>query len=396
MKYKYIYPFSENSDGLARFNKNETKKRVCINEGQIFRIQGYRIGTTNRRDLCFTVEPNNVYHFRYSWGGEPFNNYTPPLESFYLVNVNDVQYNPLGLDAFDKAFDTTYTDMWLAVVEVDAAGAITITPIENKPKVDEVIEEGGTGGGCIIERTDPVPSSHGGVEAGEVLQGKTPCEVLEQILYPYQYPAFTSFYIEGQATALEVGQSVAGGTRTFNWSTSNSSNVAPSSISISDMNVSSVLADGLDNDGTEALDIGADKVLTAPGAYTWRIEGDNTKGGSFHRDYSVRWYYRVYWGANVNDSLTEADVKALSNSQLKSGFAGAYNFTNSGSSDYYYIVYPDSWGDYNDWKDTDTGFGVDGTNAGTVDVTNDFGVTITYRMVRTAYQQTSNLNSQLS
>ncbi len=254
-----------------------------------------------------------------------------------------------------------------------------------------------SGNAVYMNAPDPLPQDHGGLEAGEIVDGMPVNEVLKRILFPYQYPSFTSFNIASQTQSLEVGDKVAGGTRTFNWSTINDENIKDNSISIIDVtNSNTTLVSGLANDGTEDVDIGADKSLTSPGTYTWRITGENTKNQTFQRDFNVRWYYRVYWGANVNDTLTEADVKNLSNSQLKSGFAGTYNFTNSGNSEYYYIVYPDSWGDYNDWKDTDTGFGVDGTNAGTVDVTNDYGVTITYRMIRTTYQQTSDLHSQMS
>lgn len=255
---------------------------------------------------------------------------------------------------------------------------------------------GAAGGGCVMNTDDPVPSDHGGLEAGTDINGMSPCDVLKLILYPYAYPAFTSFYIANQSTVLEVGDKVTGGVRTFKWSTTNDENIQENSISIKDLTQNTTLGSNLANDGQEDLDIGSDIVYTSPATHTWQISGVNTKNETFTRNFSVRWYYRVYWGSSPNDTLTEDEIKALPNSQLKPNATGDYNFSNdNGDELYYYVVYPDSWGDISSWVDTDTGFGVDYTNAGTVDVTNDFGVTVTYRLLRTTYKQTAPLNSHI-
>jgi hypothetical protein len=91
--------------------------------------------------------------------------------------------------------------------------------------------------------------------------------------------------------------------------------------------------------------------------------------------------------------LSDSEIKNLSNTRITSGYDGSYNFTYDGTNKYYYVVYPDSWGDFSNWKDTDSGFTVDSTKVGTVDVTNDFGVVITYVVWRTTYQQGGDLNS---
>ena len=256
---------------------------------------------------------------------------------------------------------------------------------------------GGAGQGCTIHNTDPVPVTHGGVQAGQVIAGMDSCEVLEAILFPYQAPSFTSFYIQGESTHVEIGYTVTGGVRTFKWSTSNSQNVTANSLSISDVTTSTVLGSGLANDGTEDLDIGSDITNTSSGAqHRWRISGTNSQNGTFSRDFTITWLPRVYWGYNENDTIDETAIKNLSTSALKSSYAGTYNFTNPDSAVYYYIVYPNSFGSFQNWIDTDTGFAVDYADNGTVDVTNDYGVTVTYRVFRTTYQQNSNLNSQMS
>jgi hypothetical protein len=240
--------------------------------------------------------------------------------------------------------------------------------------------------------SEPVPVNHGGLTAGTHINGLNPCDVLQMILYPYQAPSFTSFYMEGQNTVLEVGDKVTGGVRVFHWSTSNSQNILPNSILIRDLTTNQILASNLDNDGSESVDIGSDKIKTTAGNYTWRIEGTNTKNQTFSRNYTVEWRYRVYWGSNPNPSLTEEEIKNLQNSELKTNFNGTYSFNviSGGDGDYFYIVYPNAWGSINQTADCTNGFGWDITEIGVVNVTNNFGVTIPYKVVRTTYKQTQN------
>jgi len=260
------------------------------------------------------------------------------------------------------------------------------------------IGAGGGSGGCVMQTEDAVPETHGGLEAGTDINGMQPCDVLKMILFPYQYPAFTSFYIDGQATQLEVGQVISGGVRTLKWTTSRPENIQENSISIKDVNANQVLGQNLANDGQEDLDIGSDKTSNGINSYyTWRISGVNTKGQTFSRDFRVYWRARVYWGTSVNDTLTENEVKNLENSALKSGYAEHYSFDNpNGEGLYYYIVYPTEWGEVNQAVDCDNGFGWDISYAGDIDVTNSYGATITYKLLRTTYKQTGSACVELS
>jgi len=256
---------------------------------------------------------------------------------------------------------------------------------------------GGGTGSCVMDKSDPVPTNHGGLESGTVISGLTPCEVLNMILYPYEYPKFNSFYIDLQPTILEVGDKITGGIRTFKWTTSHQENIIDNTIKITDVNASTVLGENLANDGTEDLDIGLDKVKTTPNSsYTWKIEAKNTKNQTFSRNFTVYWRARVYWGNSVNSVVNENEVKNNFSSQLKSDFSGDYNYINSGKEEYYYILFPDSFGSISEWKDKDTGFGVDYTQLDNINITNSFGVTLSYKVYRTTYKQTSDLHSKIS
>ena len=255
----------------------------------------------------------------------------------------------------------------------------------------------GGSGGCLMNENNPIPSNHGGLESGTNINGLTPCDVLDMILYPYEYPSFGSFYLDSQSTTLEVGDKIAGGTRTFKWTTSHQENIVDNTIKITDINTSTVLGENLTNDGTEDLDIGSDKVKTTPNSsYTWRIEAKNTKNQTFSRNYTVHWRAKVFWGNSINATVDENEVKNNFTSQLKSNFTGNYNYTNGGQEEYYYILFPDSLGSISNWKDTDTGFGVDYTQLDNINITNDFSVTLSYKVYRTTYKQTSDLHSSIS
>ena len=173
--------------------------------------------------------------------------------------------------------------------------------------------EGGGGGGeqCKITKTDAVPTNHGGLEAGAVIAGQNACQVLEKILFPYEYPQFTSFYIENQSTTLEIGDKVTGGTRNFIWDTTHDENIQANSIAIKDLTTNTELASGLANDGSEQLDIGGDIVNTSPNStHVWRISATNTKNETFGRNFTVAWRARVYWGSTANENPDESEINS--------------------------------------------------------------------------------------
>ncbi len=211
-------------------------------------------------------------------------------------------------------------------------------------------------------------------------------------------PSFTAFAISGQSTPIEVGATIAAGSKTFTWSTSNSGSVAANSIGIVDTTRSITLATGLANDGTEAI------VITAltnilPAANVWTITGTKTAGGTFSRTFTVNWLWRIYAGTSPNVTLTANQIKALTDfSGLQANFPGQYSFS---VLDYKYFCFPDSMGDPLYFRDTNTGFPISMataaddaaySNVGTggwcyalVSVTNANSIATNYRVYRSQY-----------
>jgi hypothetical protein len=222
-------------------------------------------------------------------------------------------------------------------------------------------------------------------------------------------PAFTAFALSGQASPLEVGATLSGTSRTFTWTTSNSANVKPNTVSITDTTASTPLATGLANTGADTLSF-SDITNNAPATQTWTIAATNTQLASFSRTYSVPWQWRVYAGTNSNGTLTANQIKALSDSSaLQAGFAGTYSYASA--TGYKYFCYPDSMGSVSSFVDANTAFPVSmatssddaaysntasGWSYAIVSVTNANSVTTNYRVYRTQFSFSGTFSMRVS
>lgn len=241
-----------------------------------------------------------------------------------------------------------------------------------------------TDGADIYMSTDPVTATIGGILAGENLSGKTAVEIIDLLIHPYQAPTFSSFSLG--LTQLEIGAPIPTPV-TFSWGATQPANINTNSITISE-NGGTVFGAGLANDGSEIIDIGA-SVLNTTGSKTFKIEATNTKGVIFSRTTSVNWVARIYYGESILESLDESGIKSLRTSKLGSTKAGTYIFNDGG---YKYIAYPDSFGDFNTFKDVASNMDVVLETPFTlVDVVVN-GVTVSYRV----YKSLNILNGSLT
>ncbi len=187
----------------------------------------------------------------------------------------------------------------------------------------------------------PMPQSVGGYEAGTTFNNVSYKDLIDGLLYPYQYPTFNSFSISGQATVLECGDYIAG-SKTFIWGTTNQGNIQPNSILIMDVTANNILLQNLANDGSEAYSFGSPGITktTTASTNTWRIEALNTKSQSFNRTFVVVWYDPFYYGVG-SKNLTVAQVQQLTKSVSAKGNK---TFSFSPNNQVYYFAYPASYG----------------------------------------------------
>lgn len=238
---------------------------------------------------------------------------------------------------------------------------------------------GGTGVDQVLDNATPTPTTIGGIAAGTTFDNVKVETVLQNLLYPYQAPSFTAFSISGQTTPLEVGASVVGGSRSFTWGTSNSSNIAANTVTIRDATNSVVLATATANDNSEALTI-TPVAKTAAGSHVWRISATSTNAQTFSRDYTVTWQWRRFHGEQGNASLTSTEIQALRVSALSASFAGNYSFNAGG---YKYIAYPTLFGTATSFKDQSTNLDVPFQPVQLTSIINSNGVATNYNIHRT-------------
>lgn len=218
-----------------------------------------------------------------------------------------------------------------------------------------------SGSSGIYNGASPSTISLGGVSSGTVLTGRTIESIIQELLVVYQNPSFTSFSIAGFQSTYEVGNPASfSGNQTFNWNTSQSGNVEPNSIVITDVTNSTTLASGLSNDSTESLGIGTIQ-NTTPISQTWRISASNTQSSGFQRNYGISslypWFYGTVasGGAAGGDNRPTASQQLLTNSTKVLGSSNGTITANFGatSDDYLWFAIPSSSTLKQGWKLTE-------------------------------------------
>jgi hypothetical protein len=256
--------------------------------------------------------------------------------------------------------------------------------------------QGSQGSGAEVPYTNatPTPSTLGGIPAGSTFLNQSMEQMWNALLYPYQAPSFSAFSISGQATTVEVGTTISG-SKTFNWSTSNSVNVQTNSVVIKDNTNNVTLASSLANDGTESIVLPTSIQKTSQSSHQWGIQATNTNSSTFTSTFTVSWLWKLYYGTSTNATLNESGIEGLINNTLTSSYSGTFSYAGGG---YKYFCFPTSFGSPSSFKDTATNLNIamatnlddavffansaNGLYYGLVSVTNVNGSTTNYRVYR--------------
>lgn len=225
-------------------------------------------------------------------------------------------------------------------------------------------------------------STVGGITQGTNLENKSLYEVFDILLNPYQPPAFTSFSITGQATTLEIGDSIVSGPKSFTWGISNSSNVTANTLSITGEPGTIVSGGSITSPYSYNLASAITKT-TVGSTSTFTISATNTKSSTFSSSFTVTWRANLYVGKNTGTTINETAAEALT-STLGGVPTGPKSF--SAGAGYIYYVYPATFADINSMKDQATNLDVPYTNLANINITNGFSVTTSYKVFRTLNQ----------
>lgn len=269
--------------------------------------------------------------------------------------------------------------------------AVTISKEVRPVRIGNLGDGGGPSTPVTYENDNAMPQQVGGYPAGTTFSPpQTIKQMFDGLFYPYQAPAFTAFSIAGVSSPLEVGASF-GPNVTFNWNTSNASNVETGSIAVSDITSSSSIFSGAANTGSRSVTLGTAVSRSSAGSHQFGISGENTHSQNFSGSLSLQWEWRLYFGTNASATLVASDILALGGSRLSTGYGSTFSFAAGG---YKFICFADAaGGQINSVKDQATGFNVpmnpgshtDGGGFGfeLVTVTNAFSVSTSVRVYRT-------------
>jgi hypothetical protein len=230
----------------------------------------------------------------------------------------------------------------------------------------------------LYDRDEAAYSTVGNITAGTNMNGWSWQDYITAQHFPYQAPAFTSFTLSGQAATVEVGGTVPANLE-FTYVVSNTANVK-SGVGFTVTDVT--------NTTTIASNVTASPVTTTSAAVTqnsavtqtYRISGTNNQEQEFSKEVSINFRWAMYIGESDQTSLDVAAVKALRAKSLGTTPKGTHTYIAGG---YKYLVYPTTWGQVIDFKDSETGFGVAMLDPEILSFTNDNSVIQNYYVYRT-------------
>lgn len=236
-----------------------------------------------------------------------------------------------------------------------------------------------TEGDSQYDRDTPMTIAVGGAIAGTTFQG-TVQDALDKILYPFGVPKFSTFVMRDASTVVEIGATIPGGMRVFNWTTVNPMNIKARSIAIADTTTNVQIAGGLQDNGITTAQIGPDITNTAPTQHTWTISAVDTQNGPLSKSFTVAWRWKIYYGSSDLERLIGTDVLELPSFNLNASAAGSYVM---GASGYKWLCYPSSYPTLTLFRDQATGMNIAVNDPILVSVTNSFGLTQQYKCHRT-------------
>jgi hypothetical protein len=244
----------------------------------------------------------------------------------------------------------------------------------------------GGGSESLWVNSAPTNVTVGGLTSGSVLTGYNAIKILEGILYQYQPVSFTSFSTNLGSNLLELNQTTGSGNFNSTWSTSGpTGNWTSNSLSIvRTVNGGSdtTIASGFSYNASPRSITHPTYQYTSPTTLAFTINGSQAQGSSVSYTESYYWLYKVYWGSSASTSIT--NFSGFSSEFNSSTPSTARSFVGNGTQQYYYFVIPSTFTSYVKFKDTSTQNTVPFLAEQTINVTNPYGQSITYKYYRSS------------
>ena len=260
-----------------------------------------------------------------------------------------------------------------------------------------------------------MPEAVGGISAGTTFSSVAIGDLLDDLLYPYQDPSFSNFNVPFSTSALEVGATLDINGN-YTWAFSNSANVSNNTLDIkrgtSSFNPNTSIVTNTSTTSPYTASGLSSLTFSSPTTQYFKAFADNTNSVQFSStSRSVSWRWKLFFGTSSNTTLDESGIEGLSGSALVTSKNGTRSFA---AGDYKYFAWPNSLGSptaSTGFKDTSTNLAVamadstdnaffsstqNGWSYGTVNVTNAYSQTISYRVYRTKNTLGGSINIQVS
>ncbi|MEK6830211.1 MAG: hypothetical protein AABY15_08910 [Nanoarchaeota archaeon] len=329
---------------------------------------------------------------------------TPPISGYNVgtiyVTTFDTANSATGVTLDVDGFGALNVEKY----DYDSSGFTTIDIGEIQPSVQYFLTYDGArfqfseidpdSGGGTYTSPGPIPVTLGGVGAGTIFSNTPISDVFTDLFFPFLNSSFSSFLIAGQSTTLEVGNSIAAGSKTFSWNISNSAYTINNSISIKNVTGGNVIiANGISTSVNSTAITISSITKTTPTLHRWQIKAQRTNSTYFTRNFDVNWRWRVYYGTSSQTGLTSAQITGLTSSQLDTTVIG--DTLSYGTGNYKYLCIPSTFTEPSLIKDSSTNLAIsmadtaEGYSTGTgtykyqlVSVTNQFGIVQNYKVFR--------------
>lgn len=253
------------------------------------------------------------------------------------------------------------------------------------------IRTGGGGGPNTFRYTNetPMPNQVGGIPAGTTFDEIALKELFDNLLYAYDDPFFSDFYVDGITTPREVGDTLPAGTYQAYWTLDNLELFDPASLVIK--YGATILASGFSNTGQVAITMPA-VASNIASTKTFTIQGTTIYGIVFSKTYSFSFQHRIYFGEDISPTITPTGAKLLRFNTLATTLDGEYAMEPGG---YKYFVAPFDFGLNTKFFDADTNIAIAMAPTEGFALLNNFGIYISYFVYRTYNQLNGSINIRI-
>lgn len=205
-----------------------------------------------------------------------------------------------------------------------------------------------------------------------------------KLLYGFNFPKFTDFFIDGLPDNVEIGYTIAGGDYPANFIISDPELLRTDSISI--LKDGLVLSDNLPNISPVNITL-AQEVWDTIQNITFEISAYDTTGVSFNKYFTLNYKYKIYYGEygeDITDTGFPNPLAVLRASELVIDIYGEYFFQNIPlGSNYKWFCYPAILGENYVFYDVVSDIALVLSDVLKINIVNQYGITIEYNCYRT-------------